>query len=91
MTIGNKPLATVELFLFGNAKQELSRPNFQPKDNPQLRYVFKLPDTFTEGAYPCGTGAYVSEVRVTDVTGFTLSKTFELCPGKPFQTSAAAP
>jgi len=91
LTMGTKPIAKVELFLFGSDKQELTGPNFGPKDSPQLRYVFKLPETFTSGSYPCGTGAFISEVRVTDVAGFVLSKTFELCPGTPLEVNASAP
>lgn len=88
LTIGSQPVAKVELLLFGYDKQELTAPNFQPKVPPQLRYVFRLPETFVSGSYPCGTGAYLSEVRVTDVTGEISSKTFELCPGTPFETNA---
>ena len=91
MTIGVKPIAKVELLLFGYDAQVLTAPNHQPKDNPQLRYVFTLPATFTSGSYACGTGAYISEVRVTDAAGLTLSKTFELCPGTPLTTAASAP
>jgi hypothetical protein len=89
-TIGIQPIAKVELLLFGQDRHELTAANFSPKDNPQLRYVFGVPATFVSGLYPCGTGAYLSEVRVTDVNGLMLSKTFELCPGTTFQASAAS-
>jgi hypothetical protein len=91
MAIGKKPIAKVELLLFGHDKQELAAANFQPKGNPQLRYVFRLPDSFAPGIYRCGSGAHVSEVRVTDADGVTVSELFELCPGTPFQTSASGP
>jgi hypothetical protein len=88
MTIGGKEIAKVELLLFGHDKQQLDFPNSQDKYDPQLRYVFKVPESFTQGSYPCGTGTYISEVRVTDVNGSSLAKTFEICPGVPFKTSA---
>ena len=91
LKIGTKEIARVELLLFGSYRQELTRTNSEPKAPAQQRYFFKAPETFVPGVYPCGTGRYLSEVRVTDVTGFTLSKTFELCPGVAFETSASAP
>ena len=91
LKIGTKELAKVELFLFGSDRQELTRTNSEPKAPAQQRYFFKLPETFVAGVYPCGTSQYISQVRVTDVTGFTLSKTFELCPGVAFEISASAP
>ena len=91
LKIGTKEIAKVELLLFGSDRQELTRTNSEPKAPVQQRYFFKAPENFVPGLYPCGTGRYLSEVRVTDVTGFTLSKKFELCPGVAFETSASAP
>jgi hypothetical protein len=87
-TIGTNDIASVELLLFGQTRQVLSSPNSEPKDNPQLRYVFTVPSTFAPGLYACGTGQFLSEVRVTDVTGFILSKRFELCPGTESEITA---
>ena len=89
--IGTREIAKVELLLFGSDRQELTRTNSEPKAPVQQRYFFKSPGTFAPKIYPCGTGQYLSEVRVTDVTGFTLAKTFELCPAVAFETSASAP
>ena len=91
MKIGVNEIAKVEFLLFGSDKQELNRPNSQPKDNPQERYAFNVPPNFISGIYVCGQGTHLSEVRITDVTGSTLSKTFELCPGIPFETQASTP
>jgi hypothetical protein len=82
---GADPVAKVELLLFGSEPQTLTKPNFQPKDNPQLRYVFKLPDSFGRDTYQCGTSAIVTEVRVTTNTGSVGSKRFELCPRVPIE------
>lgn len=91
MSIGVKPIAKVELLLFGYEAQSLTAPNDQPKNSPQMRYVFRLPATFTSSSYECGSGANLSEVRVTDIAGLMLSKTFEICPGTPLETAASIP
>ena len=88
LQISDGQLAKVELLLFGYDKQVLTASNFSPKDNPQLRYVFRLPETFTEKSYPCGTGNFVSEVRLTTASGAVSSKMFEICPGTPLTVTA---
>lgn len=87
LKIADGAVTKVDFLLFGYDAQQLVAPNFQPKDNPQLRYVFRLPETYGPNSYVCGSGRYLSEVRVTTPTGIT-SKTFEICPGTSLQLSA---
>lgn len=83
--IGDPTATSVELRLFGYAPQTLTQPNFGPKDSAQLRYVFRLPDTFVAGAYVCD-GQHLSQVHVS--TGdFTGDETLELCPGTPAEAT----
>jgi hypothetical protein len=81
MFVGSAPDATVELRLPYEPPQVLSRMNFGPKAPADHRYVFQVPATFASGRFSCGAGQPLTEVKVTDVGGATLSRTVALCPG----------
>jgi len=91
MLIGSAPGARVELRLPYEAPQVLNSMNFQPKAPGDHRYVFKVPATFTTGRFACGPAQPLTEVRVTDVGGATLIRTFALCPGVPLNAELAVP
>lgn len=57
--------------------QRLDGPNFQPKDNPQLKYVFGLPQALAPESLAC----VVAKLTVTSVTGATGQDTFGFCAG----------
>lgn len=90
LTIGTQAVAKVELSVGGYPPQVLTAPNSETKDTLQMRWVFALPAGFASGSAPCGLGAYATQVTATDVTGFSLSKSFELCPGTAFETTASS-
>jgi len=86
--IGAKDIAKVEFLLFGHDTQVLTQANLPTRFPPQVDYLFKLPESFSAASYAC-TGEHLSEVRVTDVEGNTVSATFELCVGKELNLSAS--
>lgn len=77
MTISSDGPVRVELELTGFPVQRLDRPNFQPKDNPQLKYVFGLPQALAPESRVC----VVAKLTVTSVTGAVGLTTFGFCAG----------
>ena len=76
MAISDDGTVSVELELSGFPVQRLDGPNFQPKDNPQLNYVFGLLQALAQ-SLTCVAG----KLTVTSVTGVAVPDTFQLCAG----------
>lgn len=67
----------VELELSGFPAQRLDAPNFQPKDNPQLKYVFGLPQALAPESGTC----VMAKLTVMSPTGARGETTFGFCAG----------
>lgn len=92
LVMGTSKIAKVEFLLFGYDMEVRTAPNYVGKYDPRERYGFNVPPAFTATpGYTCGTGAFLSEVRVTDVNGLMLSVKFELCQNAPLTVTAQTP
>jgi hypothetical protein len=67
----------VDLELAGFPSQRLDGPNFEPKYNPQLKYVFGLPQALAPDTHAC----VAAKVTVTSVAGVVSTSTFGVCAG----------
>ena len=86
--LGTADIAKVEFLLFGYERQTLTAPNKELKHDARRMYTFVVPDSFlTKPQYACDK-THLSEVRITDVNGLVLSKTFELCPPLALEITA---
>jgi len=72
------PILRVEFLLFGYDKMEMSSPNGMGPEH-QGSYIFAIPKSFTSESYECGPGKYISEVRITQISGAQAAQTFEIC------------
>lgn len=77
MTISGEGPVRVQLELAGFPVQQLDGPNFEPKDNPQLKYVFGLPQALAPETRACTS----AKVTVTSVSGEVSVASFGVCAG----------
>jgi hypothetical protein len=77
MTISDDGPVRVRLELAGFPGQQLDGPNFEPKDNPQLKYVFGLPQALAPETRACT----AAKVTVTSVSGEVSIASFGVCAG----------
>ena len=92
LRMGTSTITKVELLIFGFDMQTLDGPNVVDKYDPRERYFFAIPPLFkTAPNYACGTGAFFSEVRITDINGLMLSVKFEICQNTPLSVTAHTP
>lgn len=76
-TISDDGPVRVRLELAGFPAQQLDGPNFEPKYNPQLKYVFGLPQALAPESRACTD----AKVRVTSVSGEVSVASFGVCAG----------
>lgn len=76
-TISDDGPVRVQLELAGFATQTLDAPNFEPKYNPQLKYVFGLPPALAPETRACTD----AKVTVTSVSGEVSVASFGVCAG----------